>query len=649
MRGHWLMTDAWRAASLLLLVGLWSCGPDSVPPAAPRPRVPKPQLPLAASILSAAGIGGAYSMPASGNQVGAVALGPTGLIVPTGLPSRVVVGGAITRQPTSGLLFFCSTVEWQWYCQNVWQDLVSDAPISPAGIWGIYARATVSWDGGPPAPLAGDSTLSLTGPAGTEVWAGRSSFACYYELSVKNPDGSWKYPYDFGPCHTFGGGFTVTVQPDDGGGALLVTATPGHLPAGGGSVTFAARAADGSALQDVNWQYVPDAAGSDSVPLASAGQRGQGAGMIPADIHAAMEGGEIYSVDADRQVVKGRPAGGGIFFVKAADANRKRMVGRGAGAANGRPQGGGAVLGSACDGSATCLQAVTHTGSMVVQATVHGRGLSAAARVLVGAGGGRPPIPPRVVITPTYGGMLAPMDLGSDHEILEISVVDSAGVRLPGRNVTLTLKAQEGTAGHAHVGGKPAGALEGEDQATVVTGADGWAHVMFRAPAASGPVEVHGSSDGATAAVDTIGVGLAGLVTLVASSSDSLIGGRAEHPDNHYGTPGMVALVSALADSLARRKVAFDSLPDTIRRASRFPAKLGVNDMSLALGGLFDWRATWAPPHDEHRTGQNADIDVRNGAADDLYADAVTAVWRFAFQRGVGDERVARNHIHLKD
>ncbi len=37
--------------------------------------------------------------------------------------------------------------------------------------------------------------------------------------------------------------------------------------------------------------------------------------------------------------------------------------------------------------------------------------------------------------------------------------------------------------------------------------------------------------------------------------------------------------------------------------------QLSVNDLSLPGGGLFDWKATYAPPHITHRTGTDADIN----------------------------------------
>lgn len=38
---------------------------------------------------------------------------------------------------------------------------------------------------------------------------------------------------------------------------------------------------------------------------------------------------------------------------------------------------------------------------------------------------------------------------------------------------------------------------------------------------------------------------------------------------------------------------------------------LSINDISLPRGGLFDYKATWAPPHSSHRTGTDADINQK--------------------------------------
>lgn len=65
------------------------------------------------------------------------------------------------------------------------------------------------------------------------------------------------------------------------------------------------------------------------------------------------------------------------------------------------------------------------------------------------------------------------------------------------------------------------------------------------------------------------------------------------HTGNHYGTP---KLVSAIAE-VAR------NFKDLTGRS------LGVNDMSLPWGGLYDYNSTGFSPHTYHRKGTSVDID----------------------------------------
>jgi hypothetical protein len=127
----------------------------------------------------------------------------------------------------------------------------------------------------------------------------------------------------------------------------------------------------------------------------------------------------------------------------------------------------------------------------------------------------------------------------------------------------------------------------------VNTGARGVGTLRFESAAVGGRVIVRGVSENAVDAVDTISVGVGGLVALAESAHDSLIGYRDEHPDNHWCAPAMVAALGALADSFY----------------ARYSKRLGYNDMSLQLGGVFDLSQDWKPPHDEHRTG--TDVDLR--------------------------------------
>jgi hypothetical protein len=70
------------------------------------------------------------------------------------------------------------------------------------------------------------------------------------------------------------------------------------------------------------------------------------------------------------------------------------------------------------------------------------------------------------------------------------------------------------------------------------------------------------------------------------------------HPSSHLGSAELHAFVRNLAAQYNLR------IGDPALQGS-----LGLNDMSLPTGGLFDWQATWAPPHSQHSFGVACDID----------------------------------------
>lgn len=65
------------------------------------------------------------------------------------------------------------------------------------------------------------------------------------------------------------------------------------------------------------------------------------------------------------------------------------------------------------------------------------------------------------------------------------------------------------------------------------------------------------------------------------------------HTDNHFGTPKLVAAITKVARNFKR---------DT-------GISLGINDMSLPWGGLYDYHSTGYSPHKGHRKGTSVDID----------------------------------------
>jgi hypothetical protein len=76
-----------------------------------------------------------------------------------------------------------------------------------------------------------------------------------------------------------------------------------------------------------------------------------------------------------------------------------------------------------------------------------------------------------------------------------------------------------------------------------------------------------------------------------------------EHGRNHYGSPLLVEQLQAAVLDF------FDW--SATEEGGGSPLKLGINDMSLEHGGLFDICGDWLPGHWYHRTGASVDISGR--------------------------------------
>jgi hypothetical protein len=71
-----------------------------------------------------------------------------------------------------------------------------------------------------------------------------------------------------------------------------------------------------------------------------------------------------------------------------------------------------------------------------------------------------------------------------------------------------------------------------------------------------------------------------------------LVGATTDHKVNHYGTSDLRQSVKAIGEDYFVTE----------------NATLGINDMSLVWGGLFDIDHNWAFPHRLHQTGRSVDI-----------------------------------------
>ena len=194
----------------------------------------------------------------------------------------------------------------------------------------------------------------------------------------------------------------------------------------------------------------------------------------------------------------------------------------------------------------------------------------------------------------------------------------------PPPSVTVQFSVQAPTAsdeagGHTgpHSGPRPKGTLD--TPSCVVTRFDSQGMGSCDVPVTYRPSEVSGVETILAQATDfpnataKVRVEVPGLVNLAAFQTTFffLTGQTPEHPDpdNHWGTTGTVTNI---------QRVALDFLQfscETLRAC----ATLGINDMSLHLGGVFDICGTWHPEntcprarmggHFSHHTGTSVDIE----------------------------------------
>jgi len=96
-----------------------------------------------------------------------------------------------------------------------------------------------------------------------------------------------------------------------------------------------------------------------------------------------------------------------------------------------------------------------------------------------------------------------------------------------------------------------------------------------------------------------LSIGFAGLVDPGVDGSAIIryTGDTTDHPRNHFGSGELHVFVRKMASYY------------NILAAASDKGTVGINDMSLERGGLFDIDGAWAPSHFRHRFGTDADID----------------------------------------
>ena len=227
----------------------------------------------------------------------------------------------------------------------------------------------------------------------------------------------------------------------------------------------------------------------------------------------------------------------------------------------------------------------------------------------------------------------------TSRTVVTVSVIDAAGTPVPNVDVTLTLHAREGSAGHDHAGGKPTGiyqtlAHDPLPEGVINTGASGVAKLYFVASEVSGPVQLEGTSVNARPDTATVQVGIPGLAAMPPGPHYLFTGAvKGQHSDNHYGTPAALAAFRQFADSLNQW----------------IGEPLGINDVSLPQGGLFDVGGQqWELPHGYHRRGTHADVRTKY-ASRQVFSkklqERMRALWKLTLH--FGEPVNEADHLHL--
>ena len=106
---------------------------------------------------------------------------------------------------------------------------------------------------------------------------------------------------------------------------------------------------------------------------------------------------------------------------------------------------------------------------------------------------------------------------------------------------------------------------------------------------------------------------------------------------NHWGTPTMVNKLTSLASTWKNEIVASGGCG-----GSSIP-KLHINDISLELGGIYDYTNNWSGPHFDHREGM--DVDIRSARQN---PDGVPRSWEGEFCEIAKRPGVGFSHVTLE-
>ena len=184
-----------------------------------------------------------------------------------------------------------------------------------------------------------------------------------------------------------------------------------------------------------------------------------------------------------------------------------------------------------------------------------------------------------------------PKNAGSSQTTSTITVSLTSPAPPEGCTVNLSIEPVANSGGHSHDGNRPKGSIT--PAVIPLTNTKTSDTATYTSNVVSGEERIIATVTGGDESQAKIKVRVRTLGEMGESSAWKLTGQTTIHPVNHYGTYTVVGIIGNMAaDYYEETGIA-----------------IGINDMSLPWGGLFDINNNWSTPHSLHRVGKSVDVD----------------------------------------
>lgn len=189
---------------------------------------------------------------------------------------------------------------------------------------------------------------------------------------------------------------------------------------------------------------------------------------------------------------------------------------------------------------------------------------------------------------------VSPQETGNDNKTTSTIMVTATNPPPEGCTVNFKVEPVENSGGHSHGGNRPKGTVT-PTTLTIPAGSLEPVYALYSSSDVSGQEKIIVEVNGSKADEKMVEVKVPDLMPLDSLSWYNLTGSTSSHSANHYGTNSTKVAVYNMASDYWNEAL----------------VRLGINDMSLPWGGLFDINGNWSssPGHSLHRTGESVDID----------------------------------------